>query len=536
MIGGMAKGAAMLAPALATMLVVLTTDASLPPADLDAALRTAVSSTFDRLDTDGCMSTNDTVLLLASGAAGTAPDPGDFAELLTEACADLAAALQQDAEGASKAIAIEVTGAASEPDAVAVGRAIARCNLLKCAIAGRGPELGPGAGRHRDDHGCLRARSAGRGDQRSLGLPQRLCGRRQIRGRPAAQGRHHHRRSARRQGRGDDPDQRPDHRVRPRELGLLHVRSPGSSTRASADALAKAATLIEALPWLERFHGQIVVLKLGGHAMTDDALRRAFAQDVVFLRYVGLRPVVVHGGGPQISAQMDKLGMPTTFRAGLRVTTPEAMDVVRMVLTGQVNRDMVGLINQHGPFAVGMSGEDAQLLTASRAQATVDGEPVDLGQVGQIESVNPGAVSALLADGRIPVISSVACGHGGEIYNVNADTAAAALAVALGAVKLVVLTDVPGLYADWRGTGASGEVISEITAGALSALLPGLSDGMIPKMQACLTAVCGGIGQAHVLDGRLPHAVLLEIFTDSGIGTMVVPDEAGRSAANGRNR
>jgi acetylglutamate kinase len=314
------------------------------------------------------------------------------------------------------------------------------------------------------------------------------------------------------------------------------VRSPVSQARASADALAKAATLIEALPWLERFHGQIVVLKLGGHAMTDDALRRAFAQDVVFLRYVGLRPVVVHGGGPQISAQMDKLGMPTTFRAGLRVTTPEAMDVVRMVLTGQVNRDVVGLINQHGPFAVGMSGEDAQLLTASRAQATVDGELVDLGQVGQIESVNPGAVRALLADGRIPVISSVACGEGGEIYNINADTAAAALAVALGAVKLVVLTDVPGLYADWRGTGASGEVISEITADALSAMLPGLSDGMIPKMEACLTAVGGGIGQAHVLDGRLPHAVLLEIFTDSGIGTMVVPDGAGPSAADGRNR
>jgi acetylglutamate kinase len=304
--------------------------------------------------------------------------------------------------------------------------------------------------------------------------------------------------------------------------------------------MAKAATLIEALPWLERFHGQIVVIKLGGNAMTDESLRLAFAQDVVFLRYAGLRPVVVHGGGPQISAQMDKLGMPTTFRAGLRVTTPEAMDVVRMVLTGQVNRDVVGLINQHGPFAVGMSGEDAHLLTASRAGATVDGEVVDIGQVGQIESVNPGAVSALLADGRIPVISSVARGDGGEIYNVNADTAAAALAVALGAAKLVVLTDVAGLYADWPGSAGTGrarpggaaaawpgEVISELSASALAAMLPDLSDGMIPKMEACLAAVRGGIGQAHVLDGRLPHAVLLEIFTDSGIGTMVVPDGAG---------
>ena len=221
---------------------------------------------------------------------------------------------------------------------------------------------------------------------------------------------------------------------------------------AHASALAKAATLIEALPWLERFHGQVVVIKYGGHAMTEESLRMAFAQDVVFLRYAGLRPVVVHGGGPQISAHLDRLGMESTFRAGLRVTTPEAMDVVRMVLTGQVNRDVVGLINRHGPFAVGLSGEDAQLLTARRVAATTeDGQVVDIGHVGEVESVNPGAVSALIADGRIPVISTVARSDSGEVLNVNADTAAAALAVALGAVKLVMLTDVPGLYADWPG-------------------------------------------------------------------------------------
>jgi acetylglutamate kinase len=302
-----------------------------------------------------------------------------------------------------------------------------------------------------------------------------------------------------------------------------------TATQSRAGALAKVGTLIEALPWLERFHGQTVVIKYGGHAMTDDALRLAFAQDVVFLRYAGLLPVVVHGGGPQISAHLDRLGIETTFRAGLRVTTPEAMDVVRMVLTGQVNREVVGLINGHGPFAVGLSGEDAHLLTARRLLATVDGEPVDLGQVGEVESVNPGAVRALLADGRIPVISSVARSHAGEVLNVNADTAAAAVAVALGAAKLIVLTDVEGLYANWppgagsAGAAAAAEVISQLTAAELAALLPGLSDGMIPKMDACLTAVRGGVPQAHVLDGRLPHAVLLEIFTDSGIGTMVVP-------------
>jgi len=223
------------------------------------------------------------------------------------------------------------------------------------------------------------------------------------------------------------------------------------------------------------------------------------------------------------------------------------MDVVRMVLTGQVNRDVVGLINRHGPFAVGMSGEDANLFTASRREALVNGELVDIGMVGEIDTVNPAALRALLADGRVPVVSSVARGAGGEIYNVNADTAAAALAVALGAAKLVVLTDVEGLYAGWdvgnsspvqfpAPPGAkirtgdqvppSGDVISLLTAAELERLLPSLSAGMIPKMEACLRAVRGGVPQAHVLDGRLPHSVLLEIFTDSGIGTMVIPDGA----------
>jgi acetylglutamate kinase len=302
-------------------------------------------------------------------------------------------------------------------------------------------------------------------------------------------------------------------------------------------ALTKAATLIEALPWLERFHGQIVVIKYGGHAMNDEALRVAFAQDIVFLRYAGLRPVVVHGGGPQINAHLDKLGLESTFRGGLRVTTTEAMDVVRMVLTGQVNRDVVGLINRHGPFAVGMSGEDAHLLTARRIHATGEaGEPIDIGHVGEVESVNPGAINALIADGRIPVISSVARSEDADVLNVNADTAAAALAVALGAAKLVVLTDVAGLYADWPPSTPGPvpdrppQVISELTVSELAAMLPTLSDGMIPKMTACLTAVNGGVPQAHVLDGRLPHAVLLEIFTDSGIGTMVVPDGKARAA------
>jgi acetylglutamate kinase len=262
------------------------------------------------------------------------------------------------------------------------------------------------------------------------------------------------------------------------------------------------------------------VIKYGGNAMIDDELKRAFASDIVFMKRCGVHPVIVHGGGPQIQTQLNLLGIDSHFVSGLRVTTPEAMQVVRMVLVGQVNRDVVGLINRHGPFAVGMSGEDAHLFTAERKHAVVDGVKVDIGQVGEIVNVQAGAVRALLDDGRIPVVSSIARGEDGSIYNVNADTAAAALAVALSASKLIVLTDVEGLYADWPH---SQEIVSRISAGDLSVLLPSLSSGMVPKMEACLTAVRGGVPQAHVLDGRVPHSVLLEIFTDEGIGTMVLP-------------
>jgi acetylglutamate kinase len=285
---------------------------------------------------------------------------------------------------------------------------------------------------------------------------------------------------------------------------------------------AKAATLIDALPWLARFHGKVVVVKYGGNAMSSPRLRQAFAEDVVFLRYAGLRPVVVHGGGPQITEHLDRLGIPTEFRAGLRVTSAEAMQVVRMVLVGQVNGDIVNLINDHRPFAVGLSGEDGGLLTAERRAAIVDGEPVDIGQVGDVVAVDPSAVTALLDAGRIPVIATVARGRDGLSYNVNADTAAAALAAALRAEKLIVLTDVAGLYANWPDTG---EVVAEIRAAELAGLLPTLGAGMAPKMEACLRAVQAGVPAATVLDGRELHALLLEIFTSEGFGTMVLPDE-----------
>ena len=298
----------------------------------------------------------------------------------------------------------------------------------------------------------------------------------------------------------------------------MTVASGSPATR--DEAIAKAATLIEALPWLQRLRGRVVVVKYGGSAMADAALRRGFAVDMVFLHHVGLHPVVVHGGGPQITAHLDRLGVVTEFAGGLRVTTPETMDVVRMVLVGQVQRDIVGLLNEHGPYAVGLSGEDARLFVAERRDAMVDGEPVDIGQVGDITKVDAGVVHGLLADGRIPVVSSVAAGTDGTVYNVNADTAAAALAAALGAEKLVLLTDVEGLYADWPDRSS---LVSSTTADEVEQLLPRLQSGMVPKMEACLRAVRSGVPKAHVLDGRVPHATLLELFTDTGIGTEVLP-------------
>ncbi|MGH3898170.1 MAG: acetylglutamate kinase [Pseudonocardiaceae bacterium] len=287
-------------------------------------------------------------------------------------------------------------------------------------------------------------------------------------------------------------------------------------------AAQKAAVLAEALPWLQRFHGTTVVIKYGGNAMLDDELKRAFAQDMVFLRLAGLRPVVVHGGGPQINTMLDRLGIAGEFRGGLRVTTAETIDVVRMVLFGQVGRELVGLVNAHGPHAVGISGEDAHLFTAARRTATVDGEQVDVGLVGDVVAVNPAAVLDIVNAGRIPVVSGLAPDTNGVVHNVNADTAAAALAVALGAEKLVMLTDIEGLYTDWPDRSS---LLSQVTVDRLEQLLPGLSAGMVPKMEACLRAVRGGVPRAHVIDGRVAHSVLLEVFTTDGVGTMVLPEE-----------
>ena len=287
------------------------------------------------------------------------------------------------------------------------------------------------------------------------------------------------------------------------------------------EAAAKAAVLVESLPWLKRFRGEIIVVKFGGNAMVDDELTRAFAEDMVYLRHTGVLPVVVHGGGPQISRELEARGIHSEFKGGYRVTTPEAIGVVREVLATQVGGELVSLINEHGDLGTGIPGDEHGLFTGVRRGAVVDGETVDLGLVGDVTRVDPERVLTELKAGRIPVISSLAAEKDvpGSTLNINADSAAAALAATLAAAKLVILTDVAGLYSDWPNRDS---LVSVIGADDLKKLLPSLESGMIPKMNACLDAVEAGVAKAAIIDGRQPHSILLEVFTQQGIGTEVV--------------
>ncbi len=286
----------------------------------------------------------------------------------------------------------------------------------------------------------------------------------------------------------------------------------------------RAAVLVETLPYIQQFAGSVIVVKFGGNAMVDDQLAAQFAEDVVLMHSVGIRPVVVHGGGPQIGALMDRLGIQSEFRDGLRVTDAETLDVARMVLVGKVNRDIVSSINRHGSLAVGLSGEDAGLIRAAARNP-------ELGFVGDVESVNPAIIERLLAEDLIPVVSTIGADLSGQAYNINADTVAAAVAGALEAERILYLTDVEGLLADVDDPSSR---ISRIDLSGLAALIDNgaISGGMIPKVQACVDAVEAGVGSAHMVDGRIPHVLLLELFTDMGIGTMVLPD--GGVAADGR--
>jgi acetylglutamate kinase len=283
-------------------------------------------------------------------------------------------------------------------------------------------------------------------------------------------------------------------------------------------ARLKAETLIESLDWLREFHGRIVVVKFGGNAMVDEQLQLAFAQDMAYLRFVGIKPVVVHGGGPQITARLAEIGIESEFRAGMRYTDEKTMTVVRDVLRNTISKNLANLIEESGAQTVVLSGEDDSLFRAVKVKGQTSEGEVDLGLVGEVKTVNPRAVLQALDQGKVPVISSVAPSNSGQLLNVNADLAASALAIALGADKLMVLTDVPGLYANWPELDS---LLSEIIVEELTELMPKLESGMIPKMQACLRAVQGGVPKAHIIDGRQPHSILLEIFTKAGVGTQV---------------
>ncbi|CAB4615576.1 MAG: acetylglutamate kinase [Actinobacteria bacterium] len=293
-----------------------------------------------------------------------------------------------------------------------------------------------------------------------------------------------------------------------------------SQIQDAALARIKAETLIESLPWLQDFHGKVVVIKFGGNAMVDEQLTKAFAEDMAYLRFVGIKPVVVHGGGPQITARLAELGIETEFRSGLRVTSPEVMNVVKDVLRNQISAQLAKLVEDAGAKTLVLSGEDSNLFRAEQTTADQAGNPLDVGLVGEVTQVNPRIVLEALAAGVVPIVSTVAPGSDGSLLNVNADLAAASLAVALGAEKLLLLTDVAGLYSNWPNKDS---LISEIRVAELTELLPQLESGMIPKMQACLNALAGGVPRAHIIDGRAPHSILLEIFTSSGVGTLVLP-------------
>ncbi|MAG51828.1 MAG: acetylglutamate kinase [Acidimicrobiales bacterium] len=281
----------------------------------------------------------------------------------------------------------------------------------------------------------------------------------------------------------------------------------------------RAAVLIETLPYIQRFKGSVIVVKFGGNAMVDEDLAARFAEDIVLMHSVGIRPVVVHGGGPQIGELMERLGLESEFRDGLRVTDAATLDVARMVLVGKVSRDIVSGINVHGPLAVGLSGEDGGLIRATARDP-------ELGFVGDVESVNPGIVERLLAEDLIPVVSTIGADMSGQAYNINSDTVAAALAGALGAERILYLTDIEGLRADAEDPDT---LISRLDVERLGVLMADgtIQGGMTPKAQACLDAVNAGVGSAHMVDGRIPHVLLLELFTDAGIGTMVFPVGGG---------
>ena len=531
---GVAKGAGMIAPTMATMLCFVTTDAVVPPAVLQSALTKAVKGSFNQITIDSDMSTNDAVVALASATAGNEPlEPGTpeteaFETALAEMLVELAQAIARDGEGATRMLEVEVFGAASQEHARQMAVGVAGSMLVKAAIFGADPYAW---GRVTSAIGAKAAAIGADLDVDKLtvwmqGVKLFAAG---------------------------APVEQPDdgHGLKHRmtepvirleaDLGLGKERGVAwgcdltydyvkinadyaSLTKTAPDGSVsvderleefgptiKKKLLIEALRYIERFHGLRAVIKLGGAAMVDPQLEAEFAEDVVLLESVGLRPIVVHGGGPEISRTLDRLGIGTEFVDGLRVTNDASMSVVEMVLTGRVNQGIVAAINKTGAKGVGVSGKDGGLIRARKLEG-----PRDLGRVGEVTNVDTTLLDMLLNDRRIPVVSPVGLADDGGAYNINADVAAAALASALGAHKLVFLSDVPGLL--------DGEaVVSQLNGDQLKGRIERgeVTGGMLPKLQSSLQALRGGVECVHLVDGRVPHNLIAELFTDSGVGTLI---------------
>ena len=505
-----AKGAGMISPSFATMLCFVETDAALEAEAADLLLGVCVKRSFDRISVDGQLSTNDTAILMASGAAGVRIEPESedelrFGEALDYLLRRLAVQMVRDGEGADRVGRVVVHGG-HEETVVRAARAVADSPLVKAALNGGDPNWGRiaqavGAALH--DSAPLADRHLDRGRP---GLPRR-------RGHAVRRG------GARRggRGRGGRVRRRPAGRGRGGGGALLRpLARLCAGQRGVHHLMRDIGTLLEALPYIREFHGRTIVIKYGGAAMNDPALREDFARDVVLLKYVGMNPIVVHGGGPEITAYMKRLDLPVEFVGGLRVSDEATVEVAKMVLVGKVNKDIVLRINRHGQPAVGLCGDDGLLFRVDTMEGP-GGE--DIGYVGRIERVNAGVIEHIAAD-YIPVIASIGADRVGRSHNVNADEAAAAVARALGAYKLMFLTDVPGWL---RDPGNPSSVISECGADDVEAALVGTSGGMRPKLRACLDAIHGGVSYAHIVDGRVQHSLLLELFTDAGQGTKIRP-------------
>ena len=527
-LGAIAKGSGMIHPNMGTMLCFVTTDCAITREMLEDALREVVARTFNRVTVDGDTSTNDMCAVLANGMAGNPliewKDDGYtvFLKALRQLCQELARAIAGDGEGASRLITCAVREARSEESAERLAKAVVGSPLVKAAR-----KLGPGAVCHGLLQGPLPPRVCGH----FLLLRRGCCGRLPGRhgsglrrgGRPEhpLPGRGGHRRPPPRgRARGHLLGLRPDVRICEDQRRLQNMRGAARAplpkeANPMSDVTLRAQVLAEALPYIQKYYGKTIVIKYGGSAMISRELREAVIGDVILLSLVGIHVVVVHGGGPEISAMLKKLGKESRFVDGLRCTDTETMDVVQQVLCGKVNKNLAATLNRRGGRAIGLCGLDAGLFQARLLDAKY-------GLVGELARVDPAPVRDCLTAGYIPVVSTVAQGVDGEnAYNINADTAAARLAVALGAEKLILLTDVRGLLRDPadESTLLQKVGLSEVPLLVREGVIQG---GMIPKVECCVEAVRSGVERTHILDGRIPHSILIELLSDEGIGTMIL--------------